>query len=309
MNYKQIQNTFVYNNLNNDISKMIAEALSNCKEISNIEIAEQILMINKYVNSAIKGRVMNEFDAKNIRLVYLAEDVKIPTAIPFIMTARDGKIIPVIFINNYGNLRADGTIYMEYRKLYTLMESAYLAKNFLLKYDRYRTNNVVIQQGCSIYANMFIKPINKKFNLHVDRNRENKVLFLSAKFYLRNVLGIQNDEIVFNNALKACKTGNPILLQEIDHLVPDEAFINLGTFIDALKNPQLNLGLNSLTARGYLEGYIGLYGGTALFALEMFPYFLFVGDATINSMGIVRNISLEDIMEKGMPKILAQFYM
>ena len=309
MNYKQIQNTFVYNNLNSDISKMIGEALGNCKEITNVEIAEQVLMINKYVNSAIKGRVMNEFDTKNMRLVYLAEDAKIPTAIPFVMTARDGKIIPVIFINNYGNLRADGTIYMEYRKLYTLMESAYLAKNFLLKYDRYRTNNVVIQQGCSIYANMFIKPINKKFNLHVDRNRENKVLFLAAKFYLRNVLGIQNDDIVFNNALKACKTGNPILLQEIDHMIPDEAFRDLGTFIDALKNPQLNLGLNNLTARGYLEGYIGLYGGTALFALEMFPYFLFVGDATINSMGIVRNMSLEDIMEKGMPKILAQFYM
>ena len=41
----------------------------------------------------------------------------------------------------------------------------------------------------------------------------------------------------------------------------------------------------------------------------MMPYFIFVGNSAINAMGIVNNYSLEDIMEKGMPKLLGQFYM
>ena len=61
-----------------------------------------------------------------------------------------------------------------------------------------------------------------------------------------------------------------------------------------VKDEKLNLGLSNLTARGYLELYIGLYGGATVFALELFPYFLFVGNAAINAMGLVNNYSLED---------------
>ena len=124
--------------------------------------------------------------------------------------------------------------------------------------DRFRNNNVLIAQGSTLYANMFVKPINKRFNVHTDRERENKILFLAAKFYLKNVLGLQNNEIVFNNAMKACKGGNPFILKELDALIPDEAFTDLGTFIEALKNDNLNLGLIGLSARGYLELFISL---------------------------------------------------
>ena len=109
--------------------------------------------------------------------------------------------------------------------------------------------------------------------------------------------------------MKACKGGNPFILKELDALIPDEAFTDLGTFIEALKNDNLNLGLIGLSARGYLELFISLYGQSTIFALELLPYFLFVGNSAINSMGIVNNYSLEDLMEKGMAKILAQLYM
>lgn len=308
MNYKTMQDTFVFNQLKNTISGSIQDTLRTGKVLSQTELEEQFVMMKKYVTSAIKAKILNELNQGTIKLIYAPNEVQRITSVPFVMTLENGRLVANVFVSSYGNMRQDGTVSVDYRKLYTLMESAYLAKNFLGRYDKYRNNGALIQ-GCVVYANMFVKPINKRFNLHTDRNRENSLLFLAAKFYLKNVLGLTNDEIIFNNAIRACKGGNPILLKELDMMVSDEAFKNLGTFLDALKNDKLNLGLNALTARGYLELYIGLYGGATVFALELLPYFLFVGNAAINSMGLVNNYSLEDIMEKGMPKLLSQFYL
>lgn len=309
MNYKPMQSTFIYNQLKDAINNTIQGSMREGKILSETELEEQFMMIKKYTKSAIKSKVLAGVSEGTIRLIYAPDNIQRFSYLPFIMTVNNGKLCANIMVSTFGNMREDGSIYMSYQKLYSLMESAYLAKNFLNKYDRFRNNNVLIAQGSTLYANMFVKPINKRFNVHTDRERENKILFLAAKFYLKNVLGLQNNEIVFNNAMKACKGGNPFILKELDTLIPDEAFTDLGTFIEALKNDNLNLGLIGLSARGYLELFISLYGQSTIFALELLPYFLFVGNSAINSIGIVNNYSLEDLMEKGMAKILAQLYM
>lgn len=308
MNYKNIQSTFVFNQLKDVVLDSIQGSLREGKVLSNVELEEQMLLIKKYINSAIKPKVMNDYEQGLIRLIYAPESVKRVSSVPYVMSIIDGRMVANVFVSSFGNMRQDGMISLDYRKLYVLMESAYLSKTFLSKYDRYKNTGASIY-GCVTYANMFVKPLNKKFNIHTDRTRENSILFLAAKFYLKNVLGLQNEEMVFNNAMKACKAPNPIILKEIDNLMDEEAFRDLGTFLEALKDEKLNLGLSGLTARGYLELYIGLYGGASVFALEMMPYFIFVGNSAINAMGIVNNYSLEDIMEKGMPKLLGQFYM
>ena len=308
MNYKNIQSTFVFNQLKDVVLDSIQGSLREGKVLSNVELEEQMMLIKKYINSAIKPKVINDYEQGLIRLIYAPESVKRVSSVTYVMSIIDGRMLANVFVSSFGNMRQDGMISLDYRKLYVLMESAYLSKTFLSKYDRYKNTGASIY-GCVTYANMFVKPLNKKFNIHTDRTRENSILFLAAKFYLKNVLGLQNEEMVFNNAMKACKAPNPIILKEIDNLMDEEAFRDLGTFLEALKDEKLNLGLSGLTARGYLELYIGLYGGASVFALEMMPYFIFVGNSAINAMGIVNNYSLEDIMEKGMPKLLGQFYM
>lgn len=308
MNYKTMQDTYVFEQLKNVVLQSIQDSLKQGKIISQTELEEQFLMIKKYIQSAIKPKILSELNQGTIKLIYAPKEVQRITSVPFVMSIDNGVLTANVFVSSFGNMREDGSISVDYRKLYTLMESAYLAKKFLSGYDRFRNNSVLIR-GCVVYANMFVKPLNKRFNLHTDRNRENSILFLAAKFYLKNVLGIQNEELIFNNAIKACKGGNPILLKELNNIVPEEAFKTIGTFLEALKDNKLNLGLSSLTARGYLELYISLYGGATVFALELLPYFLFVGNSAINAMGLVNNYSLEDIMEKGMPKILSQFYL
>lgn len=309
MGYKSMQDTFVFKSLSDGFSSTIRDSIVKGKVLTQRELEEQFLMIKKYKNSVLKPKIMSELNEGGIKLIYVPEGVNRTVMLPFIMTMNGNKLCANIMVSSYGNMRQDGMVNIDYGKLYAIMESAYLAKKFLENYDKYRNDNILSQQGAILYANMFVKPLNKRFNIHVDRERENKILFLASKFYLKNVLGLQNEEMVFNNAMKACKAPNPIILKEIDNLMDEEAFRDLGTFLEALKDEKLNLGLSGLTARGYLELYIGLYGGASVFALEMMPYFIFVGNSAINAMGIVNNYSLEDIMEKGMPKLLGQFYM
>lgn len=311
MNYKSMQSTTIYNYLKDPINSSI-QKLSGDETVilSQKELEEQFLMIKNYIKSPLKNKIMNELNQKTMRLIYNQNTGL--SYLPFIMRAdrNTGRVQCVdVVVSSYGNMRENGTINIEYRKLYTLMESAYLAKNFLLKYDRYRNNNILVRQGCILYADMFIKPINKRYNLNIDRERENKVLFLAAKFYLKNVLGLQNNDIIFNNAIKACKGGNPIILQEVNMVIEDDAFDNISNFVESLKSDVLHLGLNDLQVRGFLDTFIQLYGQSTIFALELLPYFIFVGNAAINSMGLVNNYNLESIMEKGMAKILAQLYM
>lgn len=305
--YKPITNTYVFEQYKGKVLEVIQDSLTGGEVLTQAQLEEQFVMIKKYVKSALKPKILTELQKGSIKLLYAPDDVTKISSVPFVMSKENGELCANVFVSTFGNRRSDGQVSIDYRKLYSLMESAYMARQFITKYDRFRNNSTLLQ-GCVLYANIFAKPINKKFNLHLDRNKENYLLFLAAKFYLKNVMGITNDDIVFNTAMKACKAGNPVLLKEADIQVDDDAFENLGTFIEALKEDRLGLGLSGLTGRGFLESYISLYGGSTVFALEMFPYFLFTINAATNTMGLVNNYSLEDLVEKQGPKILSQFY-
>ena len=306
MNYKTITQTYVFSQLQDTILKTIQDTLSKSDILSKEELEEQFVLIKKYVKSALKIKVLKDFDDKNVRLLYAPDNINKISSLPFIMSVEGGNIIANVIVSSFGSRRQDGVVNVDYRKLYTLMESAFIAKRFLTNYNKYRNNSILVNAS-SLYANMFVKPLNKKFNVHLDRNRENTIMFLASKFYLKNVLGLQNEEIIFNISMKACKTPNPLMLKEADIALDDDAFKNLGTFLDALKEDKLNIGLKGLTGRGYLETYISLYSGSTVFGLELMPYWLYIVNASISSMGLVNNFALEDIMEKSGAKVIAQF--
>lgn len=306
MNYKPITQTYVFSQLQSTILDTVQKTLTKSDILSKEELEEQFILIKKYVKSALKIKVLKEVEDNNIRLLYAPDDINKITSLPFIMSVEGGNLIGNVIVSSFGNRRQDGIVNVDYRKLYTLMESAFIAKRFLSNYNKYR-NNMILVGASSMYASMFVKPLNKKFNVHLDRNRENTIMFLAAKFYLKNLLGIQNEDIVFNTAMKACKTPNPLILKEADVVIDDKAYKDLGTFLNALKEDKLNIGLKNLTNRGYLEEYISLYGGSTVFGLEMLPYWLYVVNASISSMGLVNNFALEEITEKNGAKVIAQF--
>lgn len=306
MKYKPITSTYVFKQFQNNILEVIQETLTKSDILSSEELQEQLVMINKYVKSGLKAKVLKEFEENKIRLLYANEDITKISALPFIMTVSGNDISANVIVSTFGSRRQDGVVNLEYRKLYTLMESSYIARKVLSNYAQYKNNTAIIN-SCIMYANMFVKPLNRKFNIHLDRSKENIALFLAAKFFLKNVLEMTNDEIIYNTAMKACKAPNPILLKEADSVIEDDAYKDLGTFLNALKEDKMHIGLTNLTGRGYLESFIGQYGGGTIFALEMLPYWLYVVNASISSMGLVNNYALEDITEKDGAKLIAKF--
>ena len=51
MNYKNIQSTFVFNQLKDVVLDSIQGSLREGKVLSNVELEEQMMLIKKYINS------------------------------------------------------------------------------------------------------------------------------------------------------------------------------------------------------------------------------------------------------------------
>jgi hypothetical protein len=152
---------------------------------------------------------------------------------------------------------------------------------------------------------MFTRVLNKKYALNVDKSKMHKVLFLASKFYMINVLGLADNEMTFNYAIKNCVNGNPYTIKEVNNLVKTEDYKDLSTFILALAKQETGLGMVDLTVRNYLEAFINMYDSSALLSLEAFPYFLYNVLSVTNGAYINNQYVLEDIVDHNGAKIYA----
>jgi hypothetical protein len=308
--YKPITSTFLFKNLGgNVLTSKINDAATKGKRYSEHDLMEQFVYIQNYERSLLKQRVLTEFKEGRIELLY-ADNVQVSKLMPFILVPSQIGHKAIIFLNPFCNMRSDGLLSIRGNLLYTLMESAYLAKNFADNYNAVKNDTLVRQQGALMYANIFIKPINKMFNTNLDSTREGKILFLASKFYLKNVLGIDNDEYIFNVGSKIANKVSPYTLKETDSLVDEEAYADLGTFIQALSDDRLQLGFEGkLQVRNYLFTYISMFGESAPFALESMIYFIFmVNTVRRGAEKIFNQIQLEPIVEKNGEKMLRNLY-
>ena len=243
--YKPITSTFLFQNLGgSQLTGKINEAATKGKRYGEQDLLEQFVYIKNYEKSLLKQRVMTEFKEGKIELIY-AEDVQVSKLMPFILVPSQIGHKAIIFLNPFCGMRSDGLLNIRGNLLYTLMESAYLAKNFVDNYNAVKNDTLMRQQGALMYANVFIKPINKMFNTNLDSTREGKVLFLASKFYLKNVLGVDNEEYIFSVGSKIANRVSPYTLKEVDSLVDEEAYENLATFIQALGDERLQFTFKS----------------------------------------------------------------
>ena len=308
--YKPITNTYLFKNLGGSaLTGKINDAVVKGKKYTEHDLMEQFIHIKNYERSLLKQRVLTEFKEGRIELIY-AENVQLSKLMPFILTPSQIGHKVIIFLNPFCNMRSDGLLSIRGNTLYTLLESAYLAKNFADNYGSIKNDTLVRQQGALMYANIFIKPINKMFNTNLDTIREGKILFLASKFYLKNVLGIDNEEYIFNVGTKVANRVSPFTLQEVNNIVDEEAYTDISTFIQALGDERLLLGFEGkLQLRNYLYNYITMYGEAAPFCLESMVYFIFmVNTVRRGSEKMFNQMQLEPIIDKSGEKMLRNLY-
>ena len=77
MKYKPITNTYVFKQFQGNIINVIQETLTKSDILSETELQEQLVMINKYINSGLKIKVLKEFEENKIRLLYANDGISL----------------------------------------------------------------------------------------------------------------------------------------------------------------------------------------------------------------------------------------
>ena len=312
MSVKSSNQSYIFNmlNKNDKINSSIKAIIQHGNPVNPSQIEEQLMIINKRFKMPLKNKVMDYYNKGKIKLMTSSDPSKqLPSAMPFFLMKANGQIVAVVMVDIFGNVLQNGDISIDAKKLYVLMESAYIALEYTAYGEKFNTNGNIINHGAKIYTNMFIKPINRKYNINVDRVRTQKILFMGAKFYLINILGmnIANEEMINNIAKKSAKVNNPLLIDDVINDVDINAYKDINSFITTIANGNLNLGLEKMNTRGYLESYMQMYGGSALLALELFPYLMFNISSALQGGFMNNQYMFEDLIEKDGPKMYNAF--
>ena len=133
--YKPITSTFLFKNLGgNVLTSKINDVATKGKRYSEQDLLEQFVYIKNYERSLLKQRVITEFKEGRIELLY-ADNMQVSKLMPFVLVPSQIGHKVIIFLNPFCNMRSDGLLNIRGNLLYTLMESAYLAKNFADNYN------------------------------------------------------------------------------------------------------------------------------------------------------------------------------
>lgn len=309
MRYKSLEDTFIYKFMNhgNVMSNNILKILNSGLQLKSSHIEEQLLRIKKNFKYPLKYKILEEFENEDIILMYSPKNVSIVSSIPFFLTKNNsGRVVAVVVVDLFSTFdEKNNVIDIDAKKLYTLMEGAYFAKMYFQFTKQIVTRSTVIKNGSEIYSAIITRVLNKKYALNLDKNKLNNVIYLTSKFYLVNVLGLEDNEMTKNYALANCTNANPFTLEEVDKSFNPDGFKDFGSFIKALDDKDMNLKLKDLQVRTFLEAFINMYDATMLLALESFPYFLFNILSVNNGAYFNNQYILEDIVDIKGAKIYA----
>lgn len=307
MGLKSTNQSYIFNMLNkNNVVNNTVKELLRAEDVEPSSIEEQLMIINKRYNEPLKREVLRAYDEGKIRLKY-SKEIKLPTAMPFILIKSSGGVVAVISLSTYSyKLEKSGDMSIDPKKLYTLMESAYIALKYTTNNLRYASASNLLTHGSIMYANMVYSAINKKFNIGMDKKKSELVMYFSAKFFMINVLAKNIDamEIINNTAKKNCKTLSPMVIAEADDEFEINAYKDISVFMEELSRVCEIHGLN---VRNFLSTYMQMYGEGTLLGLELFPYFMMNICSAEHGAFMNNQYMFENIIEKDGPKLYGVF--
>lgn len=306
---KSIRDTFLYKSMNKSgyTDKTISTAIKKGIVLTPSDLAYEVNTISKIYKYADKEDVLRAYSEGILKPIVLPQGLneRMTNSIPFMLGMNGRQLIAYVFIDNYVTNK-DGAYSIDPKKLYCLLESAYIAIKVQQAFVAISRNSIVCAEGATIFAHMFIRVLNKKYALNVDKRAYSKVLYLAAKYYLVSILGMEyNSDAANNYAMKVADITSPFMVNDLDEKFPKEAFTDLATFITAIANSAylISQSLANLTTREYIADFVNLYQPSSLFALEHLSYFLYMINSVVLGAYLNNQAVLEDIIGKSGVKI------
>jgi hypothetical protein len=309
---KSVRDTYLYTQINkggnfdNNIKTLLSKGITPTAK----QLERQISTINSYYKFSLKTVVLDALKRGDVVPMMFPKGItaqhKIPTCLPFILVpGGTSGIRAVAIIDNYASMDKDTALVdVDTQKFYTFLETAFVARAIQIGFKNIRSHAAMYTNGSSIYAHMFTRLLNKKYALNINKSAYQKIIFLSSKFFMRNVLQLPDSAMVNNYAMRDAKEIDKMSINRLEEALMSSteghAYDDIAQFIKGLSGcgHLVTNGFNQLEVRGYMTDFIRMYGNSALFGLEHISYFLFNIFSTMNSAFLNNQYAFKDIIGK-----------
>lgn len=311
MAIKSIRESYLYSSMNKSgyMDNLLKSAISKSKILTANDLEFEFNTINKYFKYPLKKDVLEAYKAGILKPLVFPPGIedRLSAAVPFMLGGNGREIVAYVFIDNYKSYNRNNDTYsIDPKKLYCLLESAYIAIIIQKMYPVFSRNSVSCVEGAYIYSHMFTRILNKKYALNVDARAYTKVLYLSAKFFLVNLLSCDvASDTTMNYAMKVADCQSSMLIKEVDDIFTQDKFLNIETFITAIKENAslISQSLNALTVKEFIQDFVNMFHTSAIFSLEHLAYFMFTVDSVCVGAYLNNQVVLEDIIDKSGAKL------
>lgn len=310
---RSMTNTYIYKiydkslNLNDTILKI----MDNGTVLDwNTDLNEYINIFDRRYMFPLKNKTIN--DVKNSRVLPIFcknSTIKLPNTIPFFLVNTGKGINAIANLSNFTTVDRSESYNIDPKILYSLLQGASISATCYQKYSSLKNKANILKIGSYVYATLFTKTINKMYSLNITPAKTDMMMFLSSMFFLTNVIGRDEDSYEDTNikfSLEHCKAASKLLIDDIIRKFDfKKDCTSLETFINAIAS---NIsGLESITARGFSEQYISMYGPNMILSIECLPIFIWnLGCVQVGSYLNNQN-SIENIVGKEIDKFIAEF--
>jgi hypothetical protein len=287
----------MFQNLNKSASLMakIQKAIKNGVALDKSYFEAQYLLITKTNISPLANYVLRAFDEGKIRLIYNKRD-HVTVALPFVVLTIGGQTTACIFINEFSGMSKgdDMQLTIEMKKLYTLMESAYVASLYFTKPLYFTKNASFIKAMANIYSQMILRILNREYALSLDKDAFDTVNYTSARFFYERILGLTNPDLVHAYSVALCNNPSETTISLADNMYSAAKVRTIDEYVNytAKSNPKMG----DLKFRYFFERWVASYGTGATLAIDSFPYIYYcianvlLGGFLINSTAMMEFI-------------------
>lgn len=147
------------------------------------------------------------------------------------------------------------------------------AMNSLIYYadeKRIVMNNTIIQSGADAFSKLFTFVVDHLFKISSVPSIKNKCVYLTAMYYMVNLLGKDDDNESIRSIAKKLSGISDREEDIIKYQLDKNSFLNIKYFVETLSDV---LKFDKLTLDVVVEKWMYLYGTGTVFALELYPNF------------------------------------
>lgn len=302
---KSISKTFLYKMLNksNDLNGELTKINSPLNIVDLEDLNGSLDVINRKFNYLMKNKIIDDVNKGLVIPVLNESTINLPTFIPVVGIKENS--VPVSYVNLTGQakINQDGSIEIDPRKLFAYLQTGTILRNIsTLNWKSVDSNMTLLKDGSLAYSKLFTKVLDKMLAVNLIPLKSDIVRYLTAKFFLVNIMGKEDGDLVKNIAYQSVynKTTKATLF-DIDINFTEDAYDDIEKFINNLSSLE---GMSSLSIRSFLENWMKMYDSSTVLALEYYPFFLhMIFSAMVNA-----HINNEFIIEPLVSKEISSLY-